>query len=328
MPTLCVFAGTTEGRELVEFLNAQPCEVTACVATEYGQALLPEAERLTVSARRLPADEIKALLTDRHFDLVIDATHPYAASITKSIARACAETGVERWRLLRGASDAPEDAVFVESTEKAIVFLDQTEGNILLTTGSKELKAYSQIKDFAERVYARVLPLEDSLVLCREAGVKAAHILAMQGPFSEEMNTAMLRAIGAKWLVTKDGGAAGGFAELAAAAAKPGVLNRDEVDPADLDKEREILRAQALNDPKPKPANIIEKMVEGRIAKYYKEVCLLEQPFVKNPDQSIEQMLKEHGDVELVAFVRFEMGEGLQKRQDNFAEEVMGQMKK
>ena len=112
------------------------------------------------------------------------------------------------------------------------------------------------------------------------------------------------------------------------AAAKPGVLHRDEVDPADLDKEREILRAQALNDPKPKPANIIKKMVEGRIAKYYKEVCLLEQPFVKNPDQSIEQMLKEHGDVELVAFVRFEMGEGLQKRQDNFAEEVMGQMKK
>ena len=112
------------------------------------------------------------------------------------------------------------------------------------------------------------------------------------------------------------------------AAAKPGVLHRDEVDPADLDKEREILRAQALNDPKPKPANIIEKMVEGRIAKYYKEVCLLEQPFVKNPDQSIEQMLKEHGDVELVAFVRFEMGEGLQKRQDNFAEEVMSQMGK
>ena len=112
------------------------------------------------------------------------------------------------------------------------------------------------------------------------------------------------------------------------AAAKPGVLHRDEVDPADLDKEREILRAQALNDPKPKPANIIEKMVEGRIAKYYKEVCLLEQPFVKNPDQSIEQMLKENGDVELAAFVRFEMGEGLQKRQDNFAEEVMGQMKK
>ena len=112
------------------------------------------------------------------------------------------------------------------------------------------------------------------------------------------------------------------------AAARPNVLHRDEVNPADLEKEREILRAQALTDPKPKPANIIEKMVEGRIAKSYKEGCLLEQPVVKNPDQSIEQMLKDHGDVELTAFVRFEMGEGLQKRQDNFAEEVMGQMKK
>ena len=72
-----------------------------------------------------------------------------------------------------------------------------------------------------------MLPLEDSLVLCREAGVKAAHILAMQGPFSEVMNTAMLRAIGAKWLVTKDGGAAGGFAEKAAAAAAARILHEE-----------------------------------------------------------------------------------------------------
>ena len=222
MYKICVFGGTTEGRELVEFLNAQPCEVTACVATEYGQALLPEAERLTVSARRLPVDEIKALLTDGHFDLVIDATHPYAASITKSITRACAETGVERWRLLRGASDAPEDAIFVESTEKAIEFLDKTEGNILLTTGSKELACYAALPRFTERCWARVLPAASSLDACHAAGLQLSHIFAMQGPFSEEMNTAMLHAIGARWLVTKDGGAAGGFSEKAAAAAKTG----------------------------------------------------------------------------------------------------------
>ena len=69
-------------------------------------------------------------------------------------------------------------------------------------------------------------------------------------------------------------------------------------------------------------------MVEGRIEKYYKEVCLLEQPFVKDPDQTIRAMLKANGDLTVVRFYRFEMGEGLQKRQDNFAEEVMGQMKK
>ena len=113
---------------------------------------------------------------------------------------------------------------------------------------------------------------------------------------------------------------------LQIAASNPLFISKDEVPTTNLEKEREILRAQALNEGKPE--KIVERMVEGRIEKYYKEVCLLEQPFVKNPDQSIEQMLKEHGDVELVAFVRFEMGEGLQKRQDNFAEEVMGQMKK
>lgn len=113
------------------------------------------------------------------------------------------------------------------------------------------------------------------------------------------------------------------------AAANPTALCREDVDQSELDKEREMLKAQALNEPKPKPMNIIEKMVEGRIAKYFKEVCLLEQPFVKNPDQSVADMLKEiSDDLKVVGFVRYEMGEGLTKRQDNFAEEVMGQMNK
>ena len=139
MYKICVFGGTTEGRELIEFLNTQACAVTACVATEYGGALLPETEHLHVSAKRLPVDEIVSLLQEERFDLVVDATHPYAQSITKSIARACEETKTEHWRLLREASSAPEDAIFVESTEDAAAFLGKTEGNILLTTGSKEL---------------------------------------------------------------------------------------------------------------------------------------------------------------------------------------------
>lgn len=222
MYKICVFGGTTEGRELVEFLNTQPCRITACVATDYGQALLPESDRLTVSARRLPVGEIAGLLRQERFDLVIDATHPYAASISASIRKACLETGTETWRLLRGASAAPEGAVFVENTEKAVELLCKTEGNILLTTGSKELAHYAALPGFAERCWARVLPLPASLEACRAAGLPPAHILAMQGPFSEELNAALLRSTGARWLVTKDGGAAGGFAEKAAAAAQTG----------------------------------------------------------------------------------------------------------
>ncbi len=222
MSKICIFGGTTEGRKLAEFLSGQPCDVMVCVATDYGQTLLPEAEHVSVSARRLPVGEIVSLLTEHRFDLVIDATHPYAQSITKSIARACRETETLRWRLLRGASGVSPEHTYVETVSDAAAFLAGTEGNILLTTGSKELAKFSQLPGFSERVWARVLPLQSSLDACAQAGLPASHIFAMQGPFSEAMNTAMLRSIGAQYLVTKDGGAPGGFEEKEAAAKNAG----------------------------------------------------------------------------------------------------------
>lgn len=116
------------------------------------------------------------------------------------------------------------------------------------------------------------------------------------------------------------------------AAAKPIYITKDEVPQDEIENEKQILRAQAKGEEKPKPDNIIEKMVEGRIEKYYKEVCLLEQPFVKDTDKTVGQMLNETvakiGEkVSIRRFVRYEMGEGLQKREDNFAEEVMSQIK-
>ena len=222
MSKICIFGGTTEGRKLAEFLSGQPCDVTVCVATDYGQTLLPESEHVSVSARRLPVGEIVSLLTEKRFDLVIDATHPYAQSITKSIASACRETGTLRWRLLRSASGVSSEHTYVETVSDAAAFLAGTEGNILLTTGSKELAKFSQLPGFSERVWARVLPMQASLDACAQAGLPASHIFAMQGPFSEAMNTAMLRSIGAQYLVTKDGGAPGGFEEKEAAAKSAG----------------------------------------------------------------------------------------------------------
>ena len=222
MSKICIFGGTTEGRKLAEFLSGQPCDVMVCVATDYGQTLLPESEHVSVSARRLPVGEIVSLLTEHRFDLVIDATHPYAQSITKSIARACRETGTLRWRLLRSASGVSSEHTYVETVSDAAAFLAGTEGNILLTTGSKELAKFSQLPGFSERVWARVLPLQSSLDACAQAGLPASHIFAMQGPFSEAMNAAMLRTIGAQYLVTKDGGAPGGFEEKDAAAKSAG----------------------------------------------------------------------------------------------------------
>ncbi len=218
MCKLCVFAGTTEGRELVEFLCTQAVSVTACVATEYGETLLSPRENLTISAQRLTREEMEALFSRENFDMVIDATHPYASVVTENIAAACETAGVRYQRLLRSGCKAGEDAVFVPDIPAAVDYLNRTEGPILLTTGSKELAKYTGLYDFANRVYARVLPMEDSLRLCQSAGLKPAHILAMQGPFSVDMNVAMLKSLGAKYLVTKDSGTTGGFDEKVTAA--------------------------------------------------------------------------------------------------------------
>ena len=108
------------------------------------------------------------------------------------------------------------------------------------------------------------------------------------------------------------------------AAANPQFVRRDEVPTDNLEKEREVLTQQALNEGK--PAKIVERMVEGRIEKYYKEVCLLEQPFVKDPDINVTKMLG--GKADVVRFVRFERGEGLEKRQDNLAADIAAEQAK
>lgn len=112
------------------------------------------------------------------------------------------------------------------------------------------------------------------------------------------------------------------------AAANPLYVKPEEVPAADLEHEKEILKAQALNEGKPE--KIVERMIEGRIKKFYEDTCLLNQPFVKNPEQTItdlinETVLKIGEKISVRRFVRYEMGEGLEKRTENFAEEVMNQ---
>ncbi|EOT2025428.1 translation elongation factor Ts [Staphylococcus pseudintermedius] len=108
------------------------------------------------------------------------------------------------------------------------------------------------------------------------------------------------------------------------AAINPKYVSSEQVSEEELNHEREVLKQQALNEGKPE--NIVEKMVEGRLRKYLQEICAVDQNFVKNPDQTVEAFLKTKGG-KLVDFVRYEVGEGIEKRQENFADEVKGQMK-
>lgn len=231
MSEICVFAGTTEGRLLVTHLGKQGVKTLVCTATEYGGELLEAHGCVRVHTGRMDKDALKALFARERFPCVVDATHPYARLVTQNLKESCEETGTPYLRLLRGQGGVPE-AVYAEDTCDAVQKLKTMPGKVLLTTGSKEIKEYSALPNFESRVYARVLSVEESIAACREAGLPASHILAMQGPFSKAMNRVMLEDLGCTILVTKDGGVTGGFPEKVQAAKEAGatllVIGRPE----------------------------------------------------------------------------------------------------
>ena len=216
-----VFAGTTEGYALCEFLAENRVSVYACAATEYGGSLLQENEFLHVSAGRLKTEDMEELFRKEKPEIVLDATHPYAAEVTKNIRTACESAGVLYQRILRPEGES--EAIYVESTEEAAAFLSGTEGNIFLTTGSKELAKFTGIPDYKERLFARVLSIPSVIRSCAELGIEGKHLIGMQGPFSAEINEAMLRQFQCSYLVTKDTGLAGGFPEKMEACQRCGV---------------------------------------------------------------------------------------------------------
>lgn len=259
---LCV--ATDYGREVLEpELLANPC--------------------LDVRIGRMDAEEMRRLILEEEPGLVVDATHPYADQVTRNVREACEKTGREYLRCLRPASGleclegmrlpsgeecfrelcplsdreclgklhTPSDpeyggggVVRVPSVQAAVEWLASREGNILVTTGSKELAAFSQLPDFATRVYARVLPTLPSLSACLDQGLSGRHIIAMQGPFSRETNRSQLAEFNCRFLVTKDTGDNGGFREKVRAAGEAGavalVIDRPET-------ERGLSDAQGLS---------------------------------------------------------------------------------
>jgi elongation factor Ts len=147
---------------------------------------------------------------------------------------------------------------------------------------------------------------------------------------SEGVVEAYIHGMGRIGVLVEVTGNAGNVLEIAkdvamqVAAAKPEYVARDQVPVEAVEKEKEILKAQAINEGK--PANIAEKMVTGRLEKYFKEICLLEQPFIKDTDINVQKVLEQNG-LKVTRFVRYEMGEGLQKRENDLAAEVAAMTK-
>ena len=212
MGEIVIFGGTTEGRRIAEALVKAGEEVTVCVASAYARQLLPPGAACRVG--RLDRQAMQRWLSKKRPGRVIDATHPYAVLATENIRESCLALGIpcERVRRPREEDDWRWRVQPVPDTQAAAGALSSAEGNVLLTVGSKTLRAYTA-RCAPERLWARVLPTEEALAACREANLPASHIIAMQGPFSAELNAALYDMLKIRVLVTKDSGPQGGVAE-------------------------------------------------------------------------------------------------------------------
>lgn len=227
MAAIVVFGGTVEGRLLAEAFQNTVLEVHICVATEYGASLLPDCSNIKVYTGRMGEEKMAEFLAEKEPEYCLDATHPYAVAVTENIRKACQKKGISYIRVLREGADSfseeKESVICKESVEEAAEYLHHTTGNILLTTGSKELEKYTVIEDYKERCYARVLPIASVMEKCRRLGFEGKNLIGMQGPFMEELNYWMMKQLRISYLVTKDSGKEGGYEEKRNAARRAGV---------------------------------------------------------------------------------------------------------
>lgn len=222
MKKVLVFAGTTEGRELAELLADSNIKCSVCVATDYALELMND-KRLDVHCGRLTEEEMEVLMRDGKFDVVVDATHPYAQIVSQNVRQAADMESISLIRLHRSTESAEEGFVSFKTHEECSAWLSFQTGNILLTTGSKDLGSYAKNETIKNHLFVRVLPGEESIRLCTANGITGRQIIAMQGPFSAQMNECILREYSIDWMVTKISGHAGGFEEKIEAAKKAGV---------------------------------------------------------------------------------------------------------
>ncbi len=229
MAEILVFGGTTEGRRLSEWLCKRKTEHILSVATDYGKEVLTENKYMNVHCGRMDEKQIEQFIIKNKIKAVVDATHPFAREATANIKAASEKTDAMYLRLDRNKSfdekgqmgDFDISSYFKDTAECADA-LRKTTGNILLTTGSKELSLFC-MDELRDRLYVRVLPAVESIEICEKHNIAHSNIIAMQGPFSKEMNMALIREFDIKTMVTKASGKRGGFYEKEAAAGELGI---------------------------------------------------------------------------------------------------------
>ena len=205
-----LIAGTEDGRKLAEFLSEKNFDVTASVVSDYGKKLLETCAGVKINDKPLDRDELEKILREESFNFLVDASHPYAKNISANAISAADAAQIFYVRYERAETDFDYEKIFrVESYEEAALKATELGKNIYLTTGSRNLKIFVELlKDC--NLTVRILPTAEVLSQCEALGLTPKQIVAMQGPFSTELNAELFKHAGAEVIITKNSGKIGG----------------------------------------------------------------------------------------------------------------------
>ena len=292
MKKVLIYAGTTEGRELAQELAKERIYCDISVATEYGRQIMDEkiSPYIGILQGRMTAEQMRRKCENEQYLAIVDATHPFATEVSVNIRESLRGLDIPYFRLGRekipgeagerqaGEQQAGEQQAgeqnyvarkYFQNTAACVEALKKTEGKIFLTTGSKELSVFCREETIRKRLVVRVLPGMESLRECVRNGLEGRQIIAMQGPFSKEMNLAMIRQYQASVLVTKESGKTGGEDTKLAAAGEAQIpsyiiLRPDEKTPVmDMGEVlMQLRRLESMTDPSRKKTQEGQDLVD------------------------------------------------------------------
>ncbi len=222
---ILVLSGTEEGKEIVKRLHEEGLSLLTTVATEYGKKMFEQLGLEAVCLQgRLDVDGFSRLIREKGIDTVVDATHPYAIEVSRNAMDACKITNTRYLRFERQEIEIPNHPLIhkVKSMSEAVDISKMLGKKIFLTTGISSVAKFIVLKNEKE-LYVRILPVPEHIAQCLDMGIPPTHIIAMHGPFSEDLNRAMFRQYHINTMVTKDSGEVGGVLEKIHAALKEGI---------------------------------------------------------------------------------------------------------
>jgi len=214
---IIIFGGTKESRIIAEKLSEEGFYIIINVASKYADEIINKANNIKVNVKKMSKFEIENFILNQRPNIVIDATHPYADIITANLKEICSRLKFKYIRFLREKSNY-NYGLYFDSIDDIIDYMNKKNGNVFLTTGSKNINKFVNLKDYKTRLFVRVLPTIESINICREFDIPTKNIICMYPPYSTQMNIAMFKEVNTDFVVTKDTGQTGGFYNKAEAA--------------------------------------------------------------------------------------------------------------